>query len=106
MSRVESVVDKSVRDFRMRGSRAGDVITIVMNRQKYVLSAADFDKKTAWEQAEVLQKMYAHWDDEPGGPDQAQRIRDGFRNIVRKLMTPSPSLQDLVDASMQQKRRA
>jgi hypothetical protein len=92
-------VNKSVRDFPMRGTRKGDVITIVMRKQKYLLNIVEFVGKTKWDQMQVLNKMFAHWDDEPGGPGQATRLREGFADIIRQLTPPKPSLQDLVDAN-------
>ena len=53
---------------------------------------------TEWERKELIEKKTAHWDDEPGGAGQAARLRDSVRSVMRKLVTPKPSLQDRIDA--------
>lgn len=89
-------VNKSVRNHPMRGTRVGDVVTIIMKnamsktQRKYPIDVVEFVGKTKWEQLQTLGRMFAHWDDEPGGPEQATRLREGFVDIIRQL-TPKAS---------------
>lgn len=82
---------KSVRDFPMRGKRSGTTAIITMTvggrRQKYPISdVTQFAWKLRYDQLKVLEAMFGHWDDEPGGPCQAQRLREGFLNIIEQLI--------------------
>ncbi|TSA41051.1 MAG: hypothetical protein D4R57_01095, partial [Verrucomicrobiales bacterium] len=96
--------DKSVRDFPIRAVRVGDDIKVFMQSQKLdTFKASELSKLTEWDRKEILEKKYANWDEEPGGAEQAARLRDGIRNVFRKLVKPKPSLQDQIDANRKAK---
>lgn len=94
-----TVTDNSVRDHSQQVKIAGDVITVnhKVGREKRgssaTISLSEWraaekgpSANPAWNKAKLLEKYFGHLDDEPGGPDQAARIRDSIGYAIDRAL--------------------
>ena len=97
MSKRVRAVDKSVRDHSQAAIIVNDVITIesYVGRQKVGITCTiplEEWRETAkfgnpfYAEFELIGKKTRNLDDQPGGPEQAQRIRDSMNYAIRKAL--------------------
>ena len=97
---MKKATDKSVRDCPQQATLDGDKITITSRVGRAVTGIFSFTL-AEWEwattkscanphygQAEFIRNRTIEMDDQPGGPCQAERIRDSMRYAVKKVLEP------------------
>ena len=93
-----TITDKSVRDHPQQVVVSGDSIEVRSKvgkklAGKYTIPLDEWNEtqkhpNPAWAQFKLIQKYTAELDEQPGGPDQAQRIRDSQARAINKALSP------------------
>ena len=92
-----SVVNHSVRDYTQRVVVMPDIITVQsfvgrLKASEYNIKRVDWESlknnpmcaNVNWSKSQFIYNHTRHYDDEPGGPCQAERIRDAQKMAIDK----------------------